>query len=167
MTRLHTPRRSGARVRPVFFMTVIALAGIATACGDDSASSSPTSTLPPVTAPPTTAAPAPDGAWVATGGTIGGTAVRLVPDADITLDIDGDQIGGTSACNHYGGAATFTAGTMTIGDVSATEMACTATGVMDLEAAYLGSLADGTYAIDGDTLTLTMGDAVWTFTRAA
>lgn len=155
--------------RTPLFVALLAVVAVASGCGDDSASSTPTSTLPPVTAPPTTtpASASPDGSWRAVSGTIGGAAVTLIDGSDITLDVDGAEIGGTSACNSYGGTATIADGKISVGELAVTEMACTADGVMELEQVYLSSLGDGTYTVDGDTLTLTFGDDVWEFERTA
>lgn len=92
-----------------------------------------------------------------------GTSWQLVqgagPDGDIpilagwpiTLQFDGDTLGGTAACNGYGG--TFTIGDpvdpagnqITIGELAQTEMACDGDGIGDVmgsEAAFMDAMRE-------------------------
>jgi heat shock protein HslJ len=95
-----------------------------------------------------------DGTWVLEEGTHDGRPVPIVEGARITMNIDGAEIGGTSACNLYGGTIERDGSQITIGALTTTEMAC-AEPIMASEAAYIGALADVTTASrDGDSLVL-------------
>lgn len=80
---------------------------------------------------------APDGDWILRSGTSGGTEVSIVDGYDITLSIDGDDWGGTAACNSYGGTVTVDGSQISPVEVWQTEMACPEDGVMESEAQYL------------------------------
>jgi len=105
-----------------------------------------------------------DGAWVLTSGNDTGVPLVLVATHPVTLVLDGDDIGGIAACNHYGGTITRSGDTFTFGAMSMTEMACSPESAMTLEAAYLATLADVTTAtVDGDSLVLSGGGTTLTF----
>lgn len=117
-----------------------------TACGDDGPSDSVRHDW--------------DGAWVLTSGTHQGDPLGLLDSHPVTLVLDGDDVNGISACNHYGGTVTRSGDSITFEAMSMTEMACSPESAMALEAAYHAALADVTAArLDGDVLTLT-GDGV-------
>lgn len=120
---------------------VVAALGLA-ACGDDADSGvgdSPASSLDA------------EGAWQLESG----TGIREVSGYRITLTLAGSQVGGTAACNGYGGTITISGEAVTIGELSWTEMACEP-AVMDAEQAFLSALtAVNTMARDGDRLVLT------------
>jgi heat shock protein HslJ len=104
-----------------------------------------------------------DGAWVLTDGTHDGVALPMIEDASVTMTVDGDEIGGTAACNQYGGSIERSGSSITIGALSMTEMAC-AEPIMALESAYLAALA----AVDraersGDVLTFSGPDTELAF----
>lgn len=142
---------------------VVALALALAACGDDSTSApGDGSTLPPPSSTAPAPPAAPDGDWRAVGGTVDGTPVSLV-DPGITMKIDGDQIGGVAACNQYGGSIRIDGGTISIGALSMTEMACEEPR-MALENTFLTSLArvDG-FTLVGGALTLTGDGVEWVF----
>ena len=97
------------------------------ACGDDSTPVGPGSATDPTN--PDVTLPAPDdpagtidGSWRLTSATIDGSVIALVDGWQVTLDVDGDQIGGTAACNGYGGTAVIGDGTVSVGELSWTEM---------------------------------------------
>jgi heat shock protein HslJ len=95
------------------------------------------------------------GAWELTSGTVDGDAIPREPGYPITLTLEPDRMGGTAACNGYGGSYQAGDGTITFGDISITEMGCDG-GVMDSEAAYMAALllVDG-YQLGDDGLALT------------
>ena len=96
-----------------------------------------------------------DGEWTLQQGTVGGDALQLAEEARVSLRIDGSEIGGTAACNQYGGELERDGDRITIGALSMTEMAC-AEPIMALEAAYLDGLSRvDTARRDGDRLRLT------------
>jgi heat shock protein HslJ len=100
-----------------------------------------------------------DGDWRLVSGSVRGTLIALVPEAQITMRIDGGEIGGTSACNHYGGQIADDGGEITIGALTMTEMAC-ADEIMNAEAAYLDGLGLVTGAAGGTDELVLSGDGV-------
>jgi heat shock protein HslJ len=96
-----------------------------------------------------------DGEWTLQRGTVGGQAIQLVQGARVSLRIDGSEVGGTAACNQYGGEMERDGDRITIGALSMTEMACDEP-TMALEAAYLDGLSRvDTARRDADQLRLT------------
>lgn len=94
-----------------------------------------------------------DGAWVLGSGTYDGAAIELVEGSRVTMTIEGDEIGGTAACNHYGGTFELDGTTISIGALSMTEMACEEP-LMAIEAAFMAAVADvDTVARSAGTLT--------------
>jgi heat shock protein HslJ len=119
--------------------------------------------------------PAPSGAgpvdvtgdWQLASGTVDGDPFPIVLDAPITLTVDGTQIGGRSACNHYGGEIVVEGGRPKFSLMSMTEMAC-AEPVMAAEAAFVAVLPRVVGAArDGDRLTLTGPGVELVFDRLA
>lgn len=102
----------------------------------------------------------PTGSWVMVDG-----PAAPIDGWDVTVTVDGDRIGGTAACNGYGGTVTWSdQGDISVGELAQTEMACEAPGVMALEQAFLASLLDvEAFAVDDQVLTLRSGDDEWVF----
>ena len=101
----------------------------------------------------------PDGAWALSAATVDGAALDLDDRYRVTMTIDGSRVGGTAACNGYGGALTTAGGSFAVGDIAQTEMACEP-AVMEIESAFLqGLLRVSAVARSGDVLSLT-GDGV-------
>ncbi len=95
-----------------------------------------------------------DGEWQLQSGTNQGQPIPIVPGSRVTLKIDGDQVGGSSGCNIYGGTITLDGSKVTISALSMTEMACEEPR-MASEAAYLAALPRVTSVErSGDTLVL-------------
>ena len=93
--------------------------------------------------------------WELASGSADGTALGLIAGHPITLKVDNGQVGGTSACNSYGGDLTVDGGVVTIGPAIMTEMYCVDEGVMDLESAYHAILARiNRVALEGNDLVL-------------
>jgi heat shock protein HslJ len=120
-----------------------------------------------------TSSPGPSGAgpvdasgdWQMTSGTIDGVVLAVVDDSPITLTVKGTEIGGRSACNHYGGRIALQDGRPRFSVTSMTEMAC-AEPAMAAEAAFLATLPRVVAAArDGDRLTLTGPDVELVFDR--
>ena len=80
-----------------------------------------------------------DGEWLLQEGTNQGAAVPIVAGSKITLRIDGQQAGGSAACNLYGGTIKVSGSSISISALSMTEMACQEK-LMASEAAYLAAL---------------------------
>lgn len=96
-----------------------------------------------------------DGEWILQRGTVDGDPLEPVADARVTLRINGSEIGGTAACNSYGGEMERDGERITLDALSMTEMAC-AEPIMALEAAYLDGLSRAdTARRDADQLRLT------------
>jgi heat shock protein HslJ len=71
------------------------------------------------------------------------TGVAVLPEAPITLQITGDQIGGSAGCNNYSGGVTVDGPqTITVGPLASTMMACEEP-ILNQEAAYLAALQAG------------------------
>lgn len=122
--------------------------------------------MPSVTTAPRQPLAAPDGDWIAISGVAAGSDVALLDGWDITMSVDGDEIGGTAACNGFGGAAEIDDdGSFRVGELSWTEMGCESP-VQTLEQVFLTSLGDVThYAVLDDVLTLSSDVDEWVFHR--
>ena len=130
------------RFRRVAFLAIIA--GLA-ACGGQGVSSPPDATGDPFD---------PTGSWRLSSGSANGGEVPVVDDHPITMTLEGSEIGGTAACNHYGGRLTVTGGRLEITELSMTAMGCEAP-VQASESAYVAALdAVDSIAGDGDQLVL-------------
>ena len=106
-------------------------------------------------APPNAGMVDASGDWQLSSGTVDGVPFPVVADAPITMTVQGTQISGRSACNHYGGEIVVEGGSVKFGLMSMTEMACQEP-VMSAEAAYFAALARIAGASrDGDRLVLT------------
>jgi len=128
-------------MKPLALILVLALASTLAACGEEQ---------------PPGADPFGSTTWQLTSGTVDGTALVLLDGHPITFRVDNGQVGGTSACNSYGGAITVENGVIVMGPTHMTEMWCGDDGVMDLETAYLAALARITGAtLEADDLVLT------------
>ena len=99
------------------------------------------------------------GDWVLTGGSIDGDDAPVLDDHRITMTITGSSIGGTAACNSYGGDITMGADGLHLENLAQTEMACEEPA-MAAEAAYLAALARVREIVrDGEEL-VARGDGV-------
>lgn len=108
------------------------------------------------------------GEWQLQAGTNQGQAVPIVAGSRITLKIDGTQVGGTAACNRYGGKIHVSGTTISITELIQTEMACLDDRLMASESAYLGALPRVTAAgRSGDSLVLTGPEVELRFGRVA
>ncbi len=109
-----------------------------------------------------------DGAYLLTEGTVDGVSVPIVAGSEPTLVIDGDQWGGTAACNSFGGTATIDdAGAVGIEGFAWTAMGCEP-ALMESESAYLGALSRVEAILrDEDLLTLSGGGVMLSFERQA
>jgi len=86
------------------------------------------------------AAPSPYGEWRLVGGTGPAGAVEPLDTHPVTLVVEDGRVGGTAACNSYGGSARIDGERLEVRDLAQTEMACDPPEVMELEAAYLQAL---------------------------
>jgi len=107
-----------------------------------------------------------EGAWQLESGTLDGEPIPMVDGHPITLTIEGDTVGGTAACNSYGGSYTLSAGEITFSTVFQTEMACFPEETMASESAYLEALTRATsVTATDDHLTLTSEGVELAFTE--
>jgi heat shock protein HslJ len=107
-----------------------------------------------------------DGEWQLQAGTNQGQAMPIVAGSRITLKIDGTEVGGTAACNQYGGKIHVSGTTISITELIQTEMACLDDRLMASESAYLAALSGVTTAAgNGDSLVLTGPDVELRFDR--
>lgn len=108
------------------------------------------------------------GSWQLTSGSHGGDGLEPIPTHPVTLEFTADGVGGTAACNGYGGTFDASTGALSIGELSITEMACFPDEVMALERAYIEALlAVNEATIEGTTLTLTGPDTTLEFEELA
>ena len=97
-----------------------------------------------------------DGEWQLRDGTNQGQPIPIVAGSRITLKIDGTHVGGTAACNSYGGDVQVKGTSIIIGELFQTEMACLDDRLMASEAAFMAALPRATKVTrNGDNLTLT------------
>jgi heat shock protein HslJ len=106
--------------------------------------------------------------WAIGGGEDGGSLVgtswvlsdldgAAVTEPAPTLAFSETEVSGTGGCNTFGGPYAVDGDSITFGPISSTLIACEEPA-MSQETAFLAALDTVTYAIDGDTLTLS-GDA--------
>jgi heat shock protein HslJ len=97
-----------------------------------------------------------DGEWLLQAGTNQGVAIPIVAGSRVTLKVDGTQVGGSAACNSYGGTIQVSGSSIVISALAQTEMACVDNRLMTLESAYLAALPrTTTVARSGNSLLLT------------
>lgn len=107
-----------------------------------------------------------NGEWQLQSGTNQKAAIPIVAGHPVTLKVDGTVVGGSSACNQYGGTLEINGTTIKISALSITEMACPDDRAMASEAAYVAALPRVTGAErDGDSLVLSGPDVELHFTR--
>jgi heat shock protein HslJ len=93
--------------------------------------------------------------WELESGTVDGAEVPLFDSHPITMTFTDDAVGGTAACNGYGGSYAISESGITFSDLFATEMACIPEAVMESERLYLGALPRvDSFSSARDTLTL-------------
>lgn len=86
------------------------------------------------------------GAWVLTSGRHAGSAIEPIDTHPVTIEFDEDGLGGTAACNGYGGTYTLDGSALALSALSITEMACSPEEAMALEADYMAALVTVTEA---------------------
>lgn len=92
---------------------------------------------------------APAGSWQLVAG------IDPMAAQTITLVVEGNRVGGTAACNSYGGTAIVEGGSFAVRDLSHTEIGCEPPA-MAAETAYLDALARvDAFRREGDELVLT------------
>lgn len=92
----------------------------------------------------------------------------VLPDSAPTLNFAAGQANGNASCNSYSGEVTLGEdGTMTVGMLASTLMACADQAMMQQEADFMAALAQVTsYTLSGSQLTLQTPDGVLNFEAA-
>ncbi len=115
------------------------------------------------TAIPTTPISRPDGnnelqgtSWILATFGPNDNQTAVLPNTELTLNFDGEQINGSAGCNSYFAEATVAEdGILSVGLVGSTLMACLDEDVMQQESDFLAALAQVTsYTLSGNRLTL-------------
>ena len=109
---------------PPILMLMVLLAACGAAQGPSAPDSSPGAVV---------------GDWVLTGGSIDGVDAPVLEDHRITMTITGSRVGGTAACNSYGGEVVMRVDGLHLENLAQTEMACEEPA-MSAEATYLTAL---------------------------
>ncbi len=138
---------------PLLMLTALAL--VAGACGAEPGAGG---NQPPPIGPPAVSL---DGtSWTLVGGTSDDLPLTPVEDRAPTLAVVGGQASGSTGCNTFSGPLAVAGdGTLSLGDIAVTEMACNPPAVMELEGRFLAALGRvDRFQLDGDRLTLTSGD---------
>lgn len=145
--------------RPTVMHRLLALAVlfvlVASGCGDDGETATSDDPSGDSGTRPSVA-----GDWVLRSLTVDGTAVSL-PDGELEITIQLGEISGNLGCNSFFGEIDAADdGTLTLGAIGQTEMACLDDGRMEFEAAYGQALGSVTaWAVDPAGMTLS-GDTV-------
>jgi len=128
---------------------------VAAACGDDADTT--TSDDP---GGDSGTRPSVAGDWILRSLAVDGAVVPL-PDGDLEITIELGQISGDLGCNSFfGGIDAADDGTLTVGALGQTEMACLEDGRMDFEFAYGEALSSATaWTVDPNGMTFS-GDTV-------
>ena len=148
-----------ASLQPTMLIRTLALVGLfaaLTGCSSAGASKEPPGADGVVDA---------SGAWQMSSGVVDGVGFRIIPDAPITMTVKGSEVGGRSACNHYGAAMVVEDGGLRLRVTSMTQMACPEPA-MSTETAFVAAVERVTGATrDGDRLTLAGPGVELTFDR--
>jgi heat shock protein HslJ len=133
------------------FLLVLVLAAAVTGCGEPGTATGPEGGGDAADGGEGTDSP--EGEWVLVDG------VPQVDGYPITLRVGDGEVGGTAACNSYGGAVRISGDAFEVDDLSKTEMGCPDPGVHESESAYLDALmAVDRHDRDGEQLVLTGPD---------
>lgn len=82
--------------------------------------------------------------WEFVSGRNEGGNIEPIATHPVTITFEDDRVGGTAACNGYGGTFNLDGAAISVTNLTQTEMACEPRETMDLESAYLAALADAT-----------------------
>ena len=137
-------------------LTVVAVSGTLAAVGVVAARRFTSGEPPVVLARPgeETAWHQEPGTWELTAGSVDGESISVPAGSRVTLAVDGDMVGGTAACNGYGGDIRVEGAAVRIGPLSGTDMAC-AQAVLRAEEQFREGLPRvSTASREGDVLTL-------------
>jgi heat shock protein HslJ len=94
-----------------------------------------------------------EGSWQLTSGTVEGQDIPILETHPVTITFDGDEVGGTAACNGYGGSYELSGSKISFGDLAMTEMACLPQEAMVAESLYARALTLVTRAsVEGELI---------------
>lgn len=99
--------------------------------------------------------------WDLVGFEQNGQELPIPQEAQVTLTIDGNQLGGVSACNNYFGSFELVDGVITMSPMGSTKKACIDNSIMSFESDYLDVLqaVSSFDTPDDNTLILYSGEA--------
>lgn len=140
-----------------------AIAVVASACGSSSTTS--TTFAPPTTQGAQGEQPADlDGSWTLVSVALPTQQISVAAEFGALIELNNGDMTGNGGCNSLSGVYTASAGTITFGNITMTEIGC-AEG-MELESAFFGLLAKvDTYAIVDGILILRLGTEELAFRR--
>lgn len=75
-----------------------------------------------------------------TSGTVDGEQIPILDSHPITITFESDRVGGTAACNGYGGTYELSGSEISIGELAMTEMACFPEETMTAERLYANAI---------------------------
>lgn len=105
-------------------------------------------------------------AWQLTTFAGGDVASSLIAGSQITARFAQGQVGGKAGCNQYSSSYTVSGGSLALGEVVATKIACS-DEIMAQERQFLAALKSASaFKIAGDTLTITHSGGELVFTAA-
>lgn len=110
----------------------------------------------------------PGTSWILTSFGPNDNQTAVLPNTELTLNFEGDQINGSSGCNSYFADVTVEAdGKLAVGLVGSTLMACLDEDVTQQESDFLATLSQATsYTLSGNELTLHTDDSSLIFYRS-
>lgn len=120
------------------FLTVLCVAALpllAAGCGSDASVAAGSGSEPDGDG--AAAASSYDGEWELIDGEVDGAPFTPIGNYPITLEIAGDEVRGSAGCNSFGGGFTVDGDSVTMGDVSITEMACADQEPMEAEQTFI------------------------------
>lgn len=143
-------------------LRLVATAALLAACGGGGGA-------PPSSSSPASVDPSGGdvlGGWRLTSGSVDGEALPILDDHPVTAILQASEIGGTAACNGYGGRLSATGSGVRVEELASTDMACMPDEVMALESAYFAALSRVTQiGVVGEELVMTGDGVELRFTR--
>ena len=93
--------------------------------------------------------------WILTEFGPSDNLTAVLPDSEVTLNFDDGQINGSAGCNSYFGDVTVEDGSLSVGLIGSTLMACVDDGIGQQEADFLAALGQANaYTLEDNQLTL-------------
>ena len=93
--------------------------------------------------------------WILTEFGPSDNLTAVLPDSEVTLNFDGEQINGSAGCNSYFGDVTVEDSSLSVGLIGSTLMACADEDISQQEADFLAALGQANaYTLEDNQLTL-------------